>query len=285
MNRRTSSAVSIVTVPPRFNRFGSFPSLMAFRHSVEAAIPAEALKISMSRSRACAALMTADANGQSPIRQWAIVFVRVLTPMGIIPSMLKVTWRDRLRLIIDGPPKLDMKAISLKAGLGATFVRDILEKGRTPSIDNFIAMCGAIGASPLTLLYGDDAPRLTVPIVGVISANENWTQVPEARLDPIEVALSGEDLIGIEVRGDSMSPVYRDGDRLLCQRQYGRFIDNLVGLDCAVLTSDGKGYVKILKRGTRPGRYNLKSYNPHVDDIENQLIEWAAPIKWIRRKD
>jgi hypothetical protein len=260
------------------------PSLIAFRQSVEAAIPADALKASISLRRVCAAFMVRQTNGQTPIRQWARACVRVLTTVGIIPSIMKLTWRERLRVLVDGPPKLDMKAVSLKAGLGATFVRDLLEKGRTPSVENFVSVCEALGVSPLTLIYGDDNPHITVPIVGIVSAGEGWTHIPDARHDPVEFALSGDDLVGIEVRGDSMSPVYRDGDRLLCSRHFGRHVDNLIGLDCAVLTTDGKGYVKILKRGSRPGRYNLKSYNPYVEDIENAQIEWAAPVKWIRRK-
>lgn len=198
--------------------------------------------------------------------------------------MSKDEWRERLRAIIDGPPKLDMKAVSLKAGLGATFVRDLLEKNRTPSVNNFVAVCEAVGASPLALIYGDETPRVSVPVVGIASDGEGWVAGPDPSLDLINLALSNEDMIGIEVRGSSMSPVYRDGDKLMCSRHFGRFIDNLIGLDCAILTTDGRGFIKILKRGTRPGLYTLKSYNPHVDDIENVSIEWAAPIKYIARK-
>ena len=89
-------------------------------------------------------------------------------------------------------------------------------------------------------------------------------------------------MITIEIRGDSMSPVYRSGDKLICRRHLRAF-DNLIGLDCAVLTEDGQGYVKILRRGTRPNRYNLKSYNVAQEDIENVKLAWAAPVVWIKR--
>lgn len=285
MNWRTSSAVSIVTVPPRCNRFGSLPSLIAFRQSVEAAIPAEALKSSISLKRVCAAFIAAHTNGLLPISQWAIAFVRVLTSMGIIPSIMKTTWRDRLRTLIEGPPELDMKEISLKAGMGATFVRDIVYRGRTPSVEKFVAVCDALGVSAMSLIYGDDAPHVSIPIVGIVADGEAWAQTDASRADSIEFSVDGEDLIGIEVRGNSMSPVYRDGDYLVCRRRSGRHVDNLIGLDCAILTTDGKGFLKILKRGSRPGRYNLKSYDPHAEDITDVQVEWAAPVRWIRRRD
>lgn len=204
--------------------------------------------------------------------------------MGIIPSMTDTTWRDRLRAVLDGPPKLDMKAISLRAGLGATFVRDILERGRQPSVDNFVAVCGAIGVSPLALIYGDEVPRIDVPVVGSISNGEDWSASPEAAISPLELTLAGEDLVGIDVIGDRLSPAYRNGDLLLGHRQFGKYLDNIIGLDCIVRTTEGKGHIKILKRGTRPGRYTLKSIRPLIDDIENVAIEWAAPIKWIKRR-
>lgn len=203
--------------------------------------------------------------------------------MGDICSIMKTTWRDRLRGLIEGTPGLDMKEISLKAGQGATFVRDIVYRDRTPSVDKFTALCDAIGVTPMWMIYGDDAPHIAVPVVGIVAAGEGWVQA-DAKFDPIEFSIRGDDLIGIEVRGDSMSPVYRDGDTLFCNRHFGRHVDNLIGLDCAVLTDDGRGFLKILKRGSRPGRYSLKSYNPHVDDVENVLINWAAPVKWIKRK-
>jgi hypothetical protein len=204
--------------------------------------------------------------------------------MGNIRSIMKTTWRDRLRGLIEGSPGLDMKEISLKAGQGATFVRDIVYRERSPSVDKFAAVCEAIGVTPMWMIYGDEAPHITVPVVGIVAAGEGWLGTDNAKFEPLEFAIRGDDLIGIEVRGDSMSPVYRDGDTLLCSRHFGRHVDNLVGLDCAVLTDDGRGYLKILKRGSKPGRYNLKSYNPHIDDIENVQVDWAAPVSWIKRK-
>jgi SOS-response transcriptional repressor LexA len=191
------------------------------------------------------------------------------------------TWRDRLGQIIEETPGLTMKGVSLKAGLDASAVSKIM-KGVSPSVDTFIAICGAINMSPLELLGGERL-AVSVPVVGIVSAGEGWTAIDDGGHDAVEFDLGQHDTIGVEVRGDSMVPVYRSGDTLICHRQYGPHADNLIGLDCVVRTADGRNFVKILRRGTRPGRFNLRSYNSAVDDIEDVALAWVAPVAWIKR--
>ena len=178
-----------------------------------------------------------------------------------------------------------MKALSLKANLSPSTVHSIVSKGASPSIDNFLAICAALGVSPAQLLEGEFRQTKSIPIVGFVSAGEGWTPIDHATgpEDKIEFDLGAHDTIGIEVRGDSMSPVYRNGDFLICYRQFGPNADNCIGLDCVVRTADNRHFVKILKRGTRPGRFILKSYNPLVDDIEDVALSWSAPVAWVRR--
>jgi len=205
--------------------------------------------------------------------------------MGKIPTMRKKTWRDRIADLVKPKGKLEAKAVSLKAGLGATFVSDLINKGRTPSVENFVAVAEALGVSPLFLVYGDENPKIAIPVIGIVAAGEGWIAADDAGFDPIEFAIDGDDMVGIEVRGDSMKPVYREGDFLVCRRHEGRNFDNFIGLDCAVLTDDGRGFLKILRRGSRPHRYNLKSYDPHVDDVEDVQLKWVAPVTWIKRHE
>lgn len=194
--------------------------------------------------------------------------------------MEKMTWRQRLAEVTDHFEG-GMKGLSLAAGLSETKVRDVIRRGHSPSVESFLAICEAAKVDPNYILFGDEPPRVEVPVVGIASAGEGWTPIINES-EHIEFALSNEDMITIEIRGDSMSPVYRSGDKLICRRHLRAF-DNLIGLDCAVLTEDGQGYVKILRRGTRPNRYNLKSYNVAQEDIENVKLAWAAPVVWIKR--
>lgn len=58
---------------------------------------------------------------------------------------------------------LDMKSASKKAGLGETFVRDFLQRGRDPSISNLFAAATATGVSVIWLLTGEDRPLSEFP--------------------------------------------------------------------------------------------------------------------------
>lgn len=194
------------------------------------------------------------------------------------------SWRDRLKTLIEETPGLSMKRLSLKAGMSESGIRDILSRGASPSIDTFVAIAGAAGVSPAMLLQGDERFALKVPLVGRVSKGEKWKPVTGAiKADPVELEMRDHDVIGLEVEDDSMAPVYRAKDFLVCHRRAGRTAHNLIGLDCVVQTEAGGHYIKILKKGPKTGLFNLKSYNPVVDDIEGVALEWAAPIVWIRR--
>lgn len=192
-------------------------------------------------------------------------------------------WRDRLRQAME-EAGFSMKRLSLKAGRGESFVRDLVNRDRTPSIENLKAIADALGVSPNWLLSGDDQLRLKVPVVGFASAGEGWTPFDDAQLGAVEFELDAPEYIAIEVRGDSMSPVFRDGDTLFCRRRLGAHVDNYIGLECVLRTSNAEHFVKILTRGGKPGTFNLRSYNPHFRDIEDVTLEWAAPIVWIKRR-
>lgn len=176
-----------------------------------------------------------------------------------------------------------MQSLSVKAKLHKSTISSYFTKGASPSIDNFITICKELGVKPSQIL--DDAETYTpsIPVVGVVSAGEGWTPLDQDQTETVEFEVGRSDTIAVDVRGDSMSPVYRDGDKLICQRFFGPYADNLINRDCVIQTADGRHYVKILKRGTKPNRFNLKSYNPLVDDIEDVSIAWAAPVVWVKR--
>lgn len=193
---------------------------------------------------------------------------------------METGWRKRLQQVIDESEGLSMKALSLRAGLGPGAVHDVLKRGMTPSVENFIAIAEAAGVEPGWLLRGDDRFAIQIPLIGKVSG-EKWVQ--DAKADSIGFDLDDPAPIGFEVQDASMAPVYRRGDMLVCHRRAGKYVENLIGTDCVVKTVTGEGYVKILQRGSRIGRYNLRSYNPLFNDIEDVVLEWAAPIAWIKR--
>ena len=142
-------------------------------------------------------------------------------------------WRKRILDLIEATPGLTMKALSLRAGMSDTFVRDILKRDRSPSIDHFVAIANALGVPPMRLLYGDDRFRLKIPTVGIVSGGEGWTPYDGDThpRETVDFDVDGSDVVALEVRGDSMSPVYRNGDRLICRRTHGSNVHNLIGAD------------------------------------------------------
>lgn len=176
----------------------------------------------------------------------------------------------------------NMKSLSLAAGLSETYVRSILRRGQNPSVANLEAIARTLSTVP-SYLMGDDKPVTpSIPILGYASAGEGWCPYDTLN-EELEIDFTSQSLISIEIRGDSMAPVYRDGDYLICERIGGAGIHNIVGRDCVIYTTDGEAYIKILKKGSTPTTYNLRSYNPTYPDIENVKIAWAAPITWVKR--
>lgn len=62
-------------------------------------------------------------------------------------------WRQRLRRLMK-LRQMTMKQLSLAAGQGETYVRDILERDRMPSIAGFAALAEALKVSLEHLWYG-----------------------------------------------------------------------------------------------------------------------------------
>jgi transcriptional regulator with XRE-family HTH domain len=195
------------------------------------------------------------------------------------------TFRARLRRLMD-ERGLDMKGLSIAAGLGETAVRDILDRGADPRRKTIEKLSSALGVSSAELIEGADVSYQLVPIIGFVSAGEGWMPFDDdghAQIDEVELRIEGGEAVGLQVRGQSMAPVYRDGDTLIGAKRTGPRADNLVGLDCIVMTEDGERYVKFLARGQVAGRFNLRSYNPAYADIPNVRLKWAAPIVWVKR--
>lgn len=86
------------------------------------------------------------------------------------------------------------------------------------------------------------------------------------------------DVEAVEVRGDSMLPLYKSGAILY----YSKMLppEQMLGELCVVRLEDGRNLVKTIRRGAERGLYTLISLN--APDIEDVAIEWAAPIDWIK---
>lgn len=131
------------------------------------------------------------------------------------------------------------------------------------------------------MLFGDSPTHENaIPIMGYIGAGAEiypeFEQVPPEGLGIVDLPFAVPDeMIGLEVRGDSMLPRYDDGDVVVCWKE-GTPIHSVLGLEGAVRTSDGKRYLKRVLRGQKPGTYNLESFNART--IEGARLEWVSGI-------
>lgn len=144
----------------------------------------------------------------------------------------------------------------------------------------------AFKVSPAWLMTGEGAPdKITVPVVAYVGAGAEIYSIDDhekgAGIDEVEAppgVTSG--VVAVRVLGDSMYPVYRDGDKLFYDRQSGD-VAECVGRECVVKLQDGRAFVKIVQRSGANGAVNLISHN--APPIENVEPEWIAPIVWIKR--
>lgn len=157
-------------------------------------------------------------------------------------------------------------------------------------VNRFNAILGRRQADAQYVLFGGERTRSmsvhsNVPVVGRIGAGAEimpeFEQVPPEGLFEVEVMLPiTSDSVAFEVDGDSMYPRYDPGDIVICLRE-GTHIENAIGREVAVRTSDGRRYLKRIVRGSEPGVYNLLSHN--AEPILGVRPEWVSLIDHVIR--
>jgi len=125
-------------------------------------------------------------------------------------------------------------------------------------------------------------PDQEVRVVGYIGAGAEVHAIDDhekgAGLDVVQVDFPvRHGTVGVIVRGDSMLPMFEDGD-LVGYLRDAAGPEQLIGKICVVKVQDGPTYIKRLKRGSEPGLYTLVSANAR--DIEDVEVEWAARYRF-----
>ena len=192
---------------------------------------------------------------------------------------------------------LSASALARKAGLDPTTFNKSKRIGadgrpRWPSTESLSKILDATGSSldEMFRLFGTNiayhrAPetKSAIPLLGFAEAGQGgyfddagfpvgqgWDEITFP-------APQGENLIALEVSGDSMMPLYRDGDRLIVDRNAQvRKGDRVV-----VRTNGGEVMAKILARQTAK-TLDLHSLNPHHPhrSFEMADVDWIGRIIW-----
>jgi len=160
---------------------------------------------------------------------------------------------------------------------------------RWPSSESIAKVLTATNASIETFvqLIGDGARGgHSVPMLGFAQASENGhfddSGLPTGKgWDEIALPSDGDEHVyALEISGDSMKPVYRDGDVIVVSP--GTPIRR--GDRVVVRTTDGEVMVKELKRRTAKA-LELQSLRPAQADrvLAADDVKWIARIVWARQ--
>lgn len=120
-----------------------------------------------------------------------------------------------------------------------------------------------------------------VPLKGRVGAGAKVYAIDDGGHETVEApADCRPSTVAVEVSGDSMFPAYEDGTLLY----YSRLLPphEMVNRRCVVQLANGKIFVKILRKGSMEGLWTLQSLNALYPDLQNQHVDWAAPIDWIK---
>jgi transcriptional regulator with XRE-family HTH domain len=168
------------------------------------------------------------------------------------------------------------KRLAKKAGLGETAVRDILEKVDDPRVGTLIKIADALDI-PASSLFGSQ-----VPVLGRIGAGGSilFEEVDEPELVDRPPGAGGK-LMALRVTGDSMMPVYRDGDIIYVNRDHEGVQPEYLNEECAIHTVEGGTFLKVLSLGSEPNRYTLRSFN--AADMPDVEVVWATPVLFVMR--
>lgn len=121
----------------------------------------------------------------------------------------------------------------------------------------------------------------SAPVMGKIGAgaviDPDFDQASSEGLYEVNLPFPiADDVIALEVEGQSMAPKYEPGDIIVVRRDQEKATNWYIGQLVAVRTGDGRRYLKKLFPGSVDGLYRLESLN--ADPIHNVSIQWVGEI-------
>jgi SOS-response transcriptional repressor LexA len=200
--------------------------------------------------------------------------------------------RRHLRGIIQSVAGGNLAAWARPAGVNESTVRSFLDGTTSSMTDRTYAKLSAHYGIPIAYLKGEpggnadpvDWPIIgkvigKVPVVGYVGAGAEiyYPEGDATPLDDVDVIGAGEGAEAVVIRGDSMTPSFRDSDVIVYQRATYPTRD-LLGEECVVRVADGRTFIKILMPGKERGLFSLISHNPAMPPITDIAIEWAVPV-------
>lgn len=168
----------------------------------------------------------------------------------------------------------------LAAGIGLTPIQlnkvltgyRVLQSVEADNIRRFFGYRLPEDPKPIVAVAGRVGAGALVPLVDAYEKGDGLYHVA------LPHGLPNTGVVAVEIKGDSMTPVYDDGDLLFYSREYETVDSNGINRNCICCDIDGNVWVKRIKLGSERGLYNLVSINPNAENQHDVELRWAAPV-------
>lgn len=192
-----------------------------------------------------------------------------------------MSWDQRLRQAFQGTG-WSKREFARRSGISYDNINKYLAGNvKQPRGDQLDRLAETLGMDPVYLERGVDSAtgETEVPIMGYVGAGAevepDFEQVPPEGMDQVRVPFPlPDDMIALQVRGDSMLPQFRNGSVLIVYKQQKRPLESFFGEEAVVRTEDGRRFIKTILKGERG--VNLISWNS--PPIENVRLAWIGEI-------
>jgi repressor LexA len=173
------------------------------------------------------------------------------------------------------------------AGVSESAIRNFLAGDSDSLSDRTYQLLARAVDSTVAILQGEHHQPLPgtpqVKIGHYVGAGDEVHLVDgDESIDYMECPPGYQHGIATIVRGDSMRPLYENGDILFYRTREPAPTRSVPRRAVIVQVKDGPLYVKKLLPGTKKGRFHLLSINPLTPVIEDQSVESIARIGWVK---
>lgn len=195
------------------------------------------------------------------------------------------TFREALLYAIDASGK-SLRSVAIDAGVSYEILKNLSQgKSQRTNVDDARLIARAFGVSLDDFYEGNLREAAKVAIAGYVGAGEQVYPIDDHAkggglyhvAHPALLRISG--VVGVEVKGDSMAPVYEPGDVLFYSRQAVGVPTEAVGRICIAEDDQGRCWVKQVKLSREEDRFSLLSINPDGDNLHGVSLKWAAPVR------
>lgn len=142
-----------------------------------------------------------------------------------------------------------------------------------------------IGRGPTVAEKFDTEPEEEITVPTHIKESEEKQIIDEL----IFFRQNHANTIDLIIDDDSMEPCYKKGMYVAGIKRFEDKIGKVVGHNCIVQTTNGRLLLRNLRKGSKPGSYNLICLNTQSNINEpviyNTELVSAAPVIWQRIKD